>query len=89
MEPTGYRSYVIRVWSRGRDGGVATRAIIEEVQSGLQIELRGERAAEISARIAAALVSDQEASERDGESFALGEREPAPVAASGSNRSRE
>jgi hypothetical protein len=57
VDGTGYRSYVIRVWSRGRDGEQATRVGIEEVQSGRQIELRGEPAADVGARISAALAS--------------------------------
>ena len=90
MEATGYRSYVIRVWSRARNGGAATRAVIEEVQSGLQVELRGERAAEISSRIAAALVPGQVARERAAEGdCAPAEPEHTPVApANGHSRSR-
>lgn len=77
MEATGYRSYVVRAWSRGRDAEHATRVAIEEVQSGRQVELRGERAAEVSARILAALASDSgDAESVDQAGDATTEREP-------------
>ena len=49
-----YRSWVIRAWSRDERGVV--RVAIEEVRSGLLVELRGERAAEIEDLISAASI---------------------------------
>jgi hypothetical protein len=49
-----YRSWVVRAWSR--DGTGVVRMAIEEVRSGLLVELRGERAAEIEGLISAASV---------------------------------
>lgn len=46
MNATRYSSYVIRVWRQDAAAGPARRVEIEDVQSGLQAELRNERARE-------------------------------------------
>ncbi len=48
---TRYRSYVIRVWSRDGERATASRALIEEVQSGRQVEVRDAEAARLAASI--------------------------------------
>ncbi len=65
MEARGYRSYVVRTWTRGAVDGAAQRVVIEEVQTGRQIELRGDEAAEIDARISTALGSTARAVSRE------------------------
>jgi hypothetical protein len=56
-----YRSYVIRVWQRRGGGDTEARVVVEEVQSGRQIEMRGRSAATLAAAIAATVESPTDA----------------------------
>lgn len=56
-----YRSYVVRVWQRRGGGDADTRIVVEEVQSGRQIEMRGRSAATLAATIAATVESATDA----------------------------
>ena len=55
MDTARYRSYVIRVWHADEGSGAVARVVVEEVRSGLQVELRGEPAMTLSRTIGAAL----------------------------------
>ena len=57
MEPARYRSYVVRVWSVDEEHEAAGRVLVEEVRSGIQVELRGHRATDLARTIDAALAS--------------------------------
>ncbi len=52
MESVAYRSFLVRVWSRGRH---TARVLVDEVQSGRRSELRGDGAARLVADIEASL----------------------------------
>ncbi len=55
MDGSRYRSYVVRVWRLREVGDAGTRVVVEEVQSGSQVELRGSTAAALAAVVAAML----------------------------------
>ena len=57
METTRYRSYVVRVWSVDEEHDAAGRVLVEEIRSGVEVELRGHRATDLARAIDAALAS--------------------------------
>ncbi len=65
MDGSRYRSYVVRVW-RPRDAGDAgIRVVVEEVQSGQQVELRGGPATALASVLAATLPGAEARSAED------------------------
>jgi NADH dehydrogenase len=67
MKTTRYRSYVIRVWGADEGSEAVARVVVEEVRSGLQVELRGEPAVELNLAISAALARRGEAAGPSGQ----------------------
>jgi NADH dehydrogenase len=61
MWTAGYRSYVIRAWHGDEGRQVLARVLVEEVQSGRQVELRGEQAEALARDVAAALSGGEDA----------------------------
>ena len=55
MESARYRSFVVRAWGAGTEGGRVSRVLVEEVQSGRRVELRGDQAQVIAHGIISAL----------------------------------
>lgn len=55
MENTRYRSYVVRAWGVDAGSETVARVVVEEVRSGLQVELRGAPAAAFGRTIGDAL----------------------------------
>ncbi len=55
MESVAYRSFLVRVWSRGRQ---TARVLVDEVQSGRRSELRGDGAARLVADLEASLAGE-------------------------------
>ena len=60
MDGSRYRSYVIRVWRPPEVGDGGIRVVVEEVQSGRQVEMRGSTAAALASAVAAALPCPEE-----------------------------
>lgn len=61
MNAAEYRSFLIRAWSRDAGDANVARAVVEEVQTGRQAELRGARATDLVHRIAEALDGPRDA----------------------------
>jgi hypothetical protein len=77
MEITRYRSYVIRAWQADEDAGAVARVVIEEVSSGMQVELRGDPATDLGRSIRAALAGrDAEAGRARAELVPAGKERP-------------
>jgi hypothetical protein len=55
MSRAGYRSYVIRAWTRGSVIDARARVRIEVVESGAQVDLRGLAATQLAAAVEAAI----------------------------------
>ena len=60
MDGSRYRSYVVRVWRPLEVGDAGTRVVVEEVQSGRQVEMRGSTAAALASAVAATLPHPEE-----------------------------
>ena len=60
MDGSRYRSYVIRVWHPLEVGDGGIRVVVEEVQSGREVEMRGSAAAALASVVAAALPHPEE-----------------------------
>jgi hypothetical protein len=63
MDAVRYRSYVVRVWNAGPSEPAGTRIRVEWIAPGIEVEVRGERAADLAARLD--LVFDSDPREMD------------------------